>query len=72
MCRCGYVHNLSPIPDDGYLVVRDRDFDQLLHSGDDVDAFVSLTQSLYKCPECERLAWLTPGTDKVTFYVLEA
>ncbi|GIL31033.1 hypothetical protein NUM_62870 [Actinocatenispora comari] len=26
-CRCGYVHNLSPIPDDGLQVLPDR----LLH-----------------------------------------
>jgi hypothetical protein len=26
-CPCGFVHNLTPIPDDGWLAIRDRDLD---------------------------------------------
>lgn len=29
-CPCGFVHNLSPIPDDGWLTVRDKDYELLL------------------------------------------
>src|SRR5688572_9469574 len=29
-CDCGFVHNLSPIPDDGWLTVRDRDYESLV------------------------------------------
>jgi hypothetical protein len=26
VCPCGFVHDLSPIPDDGWVTVRDRDY----------------------------------------------
>jgi hypothetical protein len=29
LCRCGFVHNLSPIPDRGYVVVLDEDYERL-------------------------------------------
>jgi hypothetical protein len=29
-CTCGYVHNLSPIPDEGWVTVRDKDYEALL------------------------------------------
>lgn len=29
-CICGYVHDLSPIPDDGWVLVRDTDYEELL------------------------------------------
>jgi hypothetical protein len=29
LCPCGYVHDLSPVPDDGFIVVRDREYDRL-------------------------------------------
>ncbi len=29
-CRCGYVHDLSPMPDAGWLTVRDADYEELL------------------------------------------
>lgn len=29
-CICGYVHNLSPIPDDGWVLVKDTDYEELL------------------------------------------
>jgi hypothetical protein len=31
-CPCGYVHNLSPVPDEGFRVVRDRDYDELIEA----------------------------------------
>ena len=30
VCTCGYVHDLSPIPDAGWLTVRDADYEALL------------------------------------------
>jgi hypothetical protein len=29
-CRCGYVHDVSPVPDAGWLTVRDREYEELL------------------------------------------
>ena|SRR5579871_1359228 len=30
LCVCGFVHDMSPIPDDGYHVVPDRSYDRFL------------------------------------------
>jgi hypothetical protein len=30
LCPCGFVHDLSPIPDHGWVMVRDEDYDRLL------------------------------------------
>jgi len=29
-CKCGYVHDLSPIPDNGWLTIRDSNYEQLI------------------------------------------
>lgn len=29
-CKCGYVHDLSPIPDKGWLTIQDSDYEQLI------------------------------------------
>jgi hypothetical protein len=29
-CRCGFVHNLSPIPDDGWKTIRDRAYERVI------------------------------------------
>ena len=31
-CKCGYVHNLSPIPDDGWTVIKSKDYEDLLQA----------------------------------------
>jgi hypothetical protein len=67
-CRCGYQHNLTPCPDDGWITVRDRDYQQLLeveaaqrdNSSVGVPAF-QLQGRLYECPACGRLMWSRPG-----------
>jgi hypothetical protein len=63
-CRCGYVHNLSPIPDDGWVTVLDRDFESVLEaeseSGKAPDVS-NLLGSLYECPSCNRVMWEKPG-----------
>ena len=30
LCPCGFVHDLSPIPDDGWVTVKDRDYESLV------------------------------------------
>lgn len=29
-CDCGYIHNLSLIPDDGFIILKDQDYEQLI------------------------------------------
>lgn len=29
-CPCGYVHDLSPVPDEGWVTVRDKDYERLV------------------------------------------
>ena len=29
-CSCGFVHDLSPIPDDGWITIRDTDYEQVI------------------------------------------
>jgi len=31
-CKCGYVHNLSPIPDEGWRTVLDKEYENLLEA----------------------------------------
>ena len=76
-CPCGYVHDLSPIPDAGYRVISDRDYDT--HRDDiaaglagDRNAFgrtLGLWTLLYECRECGRLAWWRDrSSDAVMYY----
>jgi hypothetical protein len=32
VCPCGFVHDLSPIPDDGWITILSRDFDRYLEN----------------------------------------
>jgi hypothetical protein len=32
LCVCGYVHELSTMPDEGWVLVRDRDYERLLEA----------------------------------------
>jgi hypothetical protein len=63
-CRCGYVHNLSNIPDDGYRVLSAFALDRLLsmteRQAEDwevLDLLRTDVTSLYSCPNCEALLW---------------
>ncbi len=29
-CPCGYIHDLSPIPDNGWRTIRDHDFESVI------------------------------------------
>lgn len=71
VCPCGFVHDLSPIPDRGWVTVRDVDYEALVASErrepapgaehKDKPGFVRLTGRLYECPECGRILWERPG-----------
>jgi hypothetical protein len=63
LCRCGYVHNLSPIPDDGYRVLPDWATDKLLYPLETTETWeteelhrTEVTR-LYVCPNCEAIMW---------------
>ena len=72
-CPCGYMHDLSPLPDGGWVTVRDRDYEDLVeaevakHFGhpDGIRRSLGLTGLLYLCPECGRLMWQRPGEEAV-------
>jgi hypothetical protein len=76
-CPCGFIHNLSPIPDDGWLTIRDRDHDELLPADTEpqptgaeiVTRVIHLAGRMYECPQCGRLMWSLPGDRCTTFRV---
>src|SRR5262245_16948803 len=78
-CPCGFVHNLSPIPDDGWQTIRDRDFEAFQKDvsasdrGDDaaVLRMVNYCGLLYECPWCGRLMWRAPGRESAVFRVFQ-
>lgn len=75
-CPCGFVHNLSPIPDDGWLTVRDRDQEEMTPDestppDERIEAWHRLyheSGSLYECPNCGRIMWRKPGEQHFTVY----
>jgi hypothetical protein len=32
ICPCGFVHDLSPIPDDGWVTIRSKDYEAVIDS----------------------------------------
>jgi hypothetical protein len=75
-CRCGYVHNLSPIPDDGFQVLPDWATDRLLYTQDtqpekwEIDELRQTALSrLYSCPNCEAVMWESAGDGYYKTYV---
>lgn len=75
-CRCGYVHNLSAIPDDGFQVLPDWATDRLLYVStpplDDWqldDLRRTALSRLYLCPNCEAIMWDRAGDDHFATYV---
>lgn len=74
VCKCGYIHNLSPIPDEGWVAVLDKDYEQLIEaeSNPENDSFfVANVGVIYECPECERIMWEKPGKKVLVTYVPE-
>jgi hypothetical protein len=65
LCPCGFVHNLSPIPDEGWISVRDYDYDAfteaIIAENNAPPGSPSLAGrflgSLYECPERGRVLW---------------
>lgn len=86
-CPCGFVHDLSPVPDAGWITVRDQDYDGLLAAeikraavgrvdsagaGGGLDRLINgLHGLLYECPMCHRLLWQRPGQKEWTCYARE-
>jgi hypothetical protein len=75
-CWCGYVHNLSAIPDDGFQVLPDWATDKLLYASvpalDDReidDLRRTALSRLYLCPNCEAIMWDRAGDDHFTTYL---
>ena len=70
-CPCGFVHDMSPIPDDGWLTIRAKDYDDLYPSEssgpDEMRAqwseLMKRAGGMYVCPQCGRLMWSPPGND---------
>ena len=77
-CPCGFVHNLSPIPDDGWHTVRDRDFETFLAAElenqatpDSAESGMHFLGSLYECAKCGRIMWEKPGEKSFAIYCKE-
>jgi hypothetical protein len=75
-CRCGYVHNLSPIPDDGFQVLPDWATDKLLYTRETKpedweipELRRSALRRLYSCPNCEAVMWDRAGDGRFTTYL---
>jgi len=74
-CPCGYIHNLSQIPDAGWITIRDEELDSISSSGlgseEKLDALYSASGSIYVCPNCERLMWAKKGSAEFVTYSRE-
>ena len=68
-CPCGFVHNLSPIPDDGFRVFRDTELVNAQNANQSIDDFADLGTLMYECPECGRLMWDKTAENKHVVYV---
>lgn len=90
-CPCGHIHDLTPIPDEGWITVKDKDYEALISahvvqhdiSGTSLpsgthprvsewDAASQVlhdtTGTLYECPECKRIMWKKPSSEKYEIY----
>jgi hypothetical protein len=74
-CLCGYIHDLSPIPDEGYVIFPDAAPEIILWpTKEQVDtdertkAIVRKTGLLYECPHCGRLMWRKQGETEFRIY----
>ena len=71
-CPCGFVHDLTPCPDDGWYTVRESDLDSIvpLASAPADECAKSWTKfyqhagKLYECPKCGRIMWMKAGEDQ--------
>ena len=59
-CKCGYIHNLSPIPDEGYSTIPDKYLEKIIDDEDhDVrdGTYSKYGRLFYECPDCKRIMW---------------
>lgn len=81
-CPCGFVHNLSPFPDDGWLTILDEAYEPLVEAeahGDALDENMDTAADriyresvgrLYECQKCTRIMWQKPNES--VFRIFEA
>ena len=67
-CPCGFVHDLSPIPDDGWTTISDRDCCEFAGRGDELMDATERQGLLYECPSCGRLFWRKPDCETYRVY----
>jgi len=68
-CSSELGNCVPPIPDDGWITIRDKDYESLVElearlSGGDKSVMMKLIVQqgrMYECPECGRLMWSLPG-----------
>jgi hypothetical protein len=60
-CPCGFIHDLTPIPDDGWVTIPDADMDK----PDDGRR----RGRLYECPHCGRILWRKPGGERFEIFL---
>src|SRR5262245_36207360 len=76
-CPCGYAHNISSVPDDGWLFIRDKDYEALIKAElASAKGYHKLKSRgigtwgrLFECPACGRLMWSPPGDGCSTFKI---
>ena len=73
-CVCGHVIDLSSIPDDGWITVRDADYERLL-AAEQTEISERITTPLqgrlYECMQCRRLHWQREGSREFRVYSSE-
>jgi hypothetical protein len=62
-CPCGFIHDLTPIPDSGWRTYLDVDSEK--------DCGARAEGLLYECPQCGRLMWRKPGNDQYETFTPE-
>ncbi len=58
LCACGHVHDLSPIPDEGYVLIRDRSLEEAIQPAAEKERWERIYRSargMYECPKCGRI-----------------
>jgi hypothetical protein len=76
-CPCGFVHDRSPIPDHGWITVRDTEYEAMVQAEQEASKpkgrgrALQFQGSLYECPECGCVMWEKPGQKGFTVYLRE-
>src|SRR5262245_60339283 len=60
-CPCGFVHDLTAIPDAGWITTPDADM------GGPEDR--KRRGLLYECPQCGRIMWRKPDSDRYDVFL---